>query len=192
MEPELTAATAGDLIVPHGEEIQVPRKRVVDGDLLGPDVLEKEVASAALFDLPPREGVVAVRDAGEEDVGTANRGSVVRVRAAVDGRKCRHLGAVVVEKKTTRGGGWNARKRRRNAGEKRTALRKARQASVARMRLGKEGRRRKISQRSSSLRECIVVVEADTFCFFAGGDGCSGLEWEAMASGAAVAWFGFG
>jgi hypothetical protein len=60
------------------------------------------------------------------------------------------------------------------------------------MRLRNEGRQRKISQRRSSLRECIVVVEAGTFCFFAGIDGCSGLEWETMASGEVVAWFAMG
>jgi hypothetical protein len=69
------------------------------------DVLEKKVASVALFDLPPREGVITVRDAGEEDIGTANHGSVVWVRAAVDGRKGRCLGAVIV-KEEAKERGW--------------------------------------------------------------------------------------
>nr|CAB3461999.1 unnamed protein product [Digitaria exilis] len=112
------------------------------GHLLGIAVGEQEEATAALIDPPPGGGIIPAGDAGQEYVGEADGSGEVRSK-----------------KKPRRGGGWSATKLRRKAGEERAAARKARQASAARTRLGREGRRRKISQRRSSPRESMVVRE---------------------------------
>jgi hypothetical protein len=61
----------------------------------------------------------------------------------------------------------------RAAGEERTARRKARQLKAAQARLGRSGRRKKISWRRSSVRALMVVG--------AGGGGGEGGSGEAMA-----------
>lgn len=78
-------------------------------------------------------------------------------------------------KKARRAGGWSSRKLRRNARDERAALRKAGWLQAARMRLGRDGRRRKIARRRSSLRSVIVVG--------VGGGGGEVGGWEAMADG---------
>jgi hypothetical protein len=69
------------------------------------------------------------------------------------------------------GGQWSSRKRRRKAGDDRTARREERQVKAARTSVGREGRRRNISRRRSSPRADMVVGAA-------GGDfgflGCGG------------------
>ena len=65
----------------------------------------------------------------------------------------------VVRKWPRSGGGWSARKRRRKAGDERTASRKVRQLRAARTRLAREGRRRKISRRRSAPMAAMVVAE---------------------------------
>jgi hypothetical protein len=65
------------------------------------------------------------------------------------------------------GGEWSSRKRRRKAGDERTARREEWHVRAARTRVGREGRRRNISRRRSSPRAHIVVGSA-------GGDSGSG------------------
>jgi hypothetical protein len=83
-------------------------------------------------------------------------------------------------KRPTRGGGWRERKIARKAGHERTALRKLRQAKAARTRVGREGRRTKISSRRSSPMVNMVVGagggDSD------GGGGGGGGSWEAIPS----------
>jgi hypothetical protein len=77
------------------------------------------------------------------------------------------------KKRPRRGGGRETLKERRKAGDERTAWRKVRQLRAARTRLGREGRRRKISRRRSFPRSITVVG--------AGGSGGGGDCWDAMA-----------
>jgi hypothetical protein len=60
-----------------GDEIHGPFERVVDGELLRAEVLEEDVAVTAVFHDPPREGVVVVGEAGEEEIGAADDGCEV-------------------------------------------------------------------------------------------------------------------
>jgi hypothetical protein len=80
-------------------------------------------------------------------------------------------------------GEWSSRKRRRKAGDERTARREARQVRAARTRAGREGRRRNISRRRSSPRADMVVGAAggDLGFFGSGGGGSHAMarhsEW---------------
>jgi hypothetical protein len=77
-------------------------------------------------------------------------------------------------------GACSSRKRRRKAGEERTARRKARQVKAAQVRLGRSGRRKKISRRRSSVRALMVVGAGG------GGEGGSGEAMAVKARTAAV------
>jgi hypothetical protein len=82
-----------------------------------------------------------------------------------------------VTKRARRGDAWRARKRRRKAGDERTAPRLARQVKAAQARLGRSGRRRKISRSKSSSRAAIVVGAGG---LDSGGGGGDGDGWGAM------------
>jgi hypothetical protein len=84
------------------------------------------------------------------------------------------------------GGAWSTRKLRRKAGDERTARWKAQQEKAARTRLGRSGRRRKISRRRSSPRSVIVVGPGGGAGGCSMADDCGELEqrpriWERPA-----------
>jgi hypothetical protein len=74
------------------------------------------------------------------------------------GRKEGALALSISRKRPMSGAGWRARKMRRKGAEERIAWSHGRQVNAARTRAGRSGRRRKISRRSSSVRENMVVA----------------------------------
>jgi hypothetical protein len=81
----VAVAVVEELVGRMGDEIQGPCEGIVDGELLRVAVLEEDVAVAAVLNDPPREGVVVVGEAGEEEVGAADDGCEVWVGAAAEG-----------------------------------------------------------------------------------------------------------
>jgi hypothetical protein len=156
--------------VPNAEEIQCTIEGVVGVDLRVASVAEEKAAVSASHDLPPGPGVVGAGDAGAEHVGAMDGCGEVRVGAAAERHKAEAIGAAGVEEEAEERGRVH---RAEAAGEERTA-RKARQPRAARTRDGSEGRRRKISRRSSSVWASIVVDSRSGWGF--SGDG----DWEAM------------
>ncbi|GJN40046.1 hypothetical protein PR202_gb29211 [Eleusine coracana subsp. coracana] len=145
------------LVFRRGEEIQCPCEGVVHRDLIRATVFKQEASIAAVGDLLTGAGVVVVGEPGEEDVSAADNSGEVRVMATADGHERGDVRADGFKKKPSRGFGWSSRKQQQKAGEERTAVRKVGQARAAQTRLGRDGRRRKISRMRSDSRSKMLV-----------------------------------
>jgi hypothetical protein len=73
----VAVAVVEELFGRMGDEIQGPCEGIVDGELPRVAVVEEDVAVTAVSNDPPREGVVVVGEAGEEEIGAADDGCEV-------------------------------------------------------------------------------------------------------------------
>lgn len=84
----------------RGDPVQHPCERVVGGEQPVLPVVEEEIAVAAVADVPE---ALVVGDAGEEEVGAADDGRVVRVGAAAEGHEGRDVPVAVPDEEADEG-----------------------------------------------------------------------------------------